>query len=347
MGRVAFPGPCLLRFGRTRFPLGSQERAEGSSTREDHVPVGAVEGISAVVPVHAVGSKQPILVDQHSAVGVLVVDHHVVGVLAVTPVVSAVHRVASVGGDANRLAGDTQSPASHVEVVDSVVPDVSVAIVAVDSPVAVKPVHVEASDRSRPQPAVVVDIGGRLGVGDHFSGPPSLHVPGLGDADVSDQPRVEQFSGRRGDGAGSHLRPVLDHSLELPRRGDDRRTLVEDVRHRLLEVDVLAGRECQQGDTSVPVVRRADDDHVDVVVLDNVLEPPGPLRRGLLVSRDHRGDVVHLPRIDVAQPRDVDVRCKVAEAAGVGVHDPAAADQSDAEGLGRCRPVGQQRSGDC
>ena len=342
MGRVAPLGPCFLWLGGTGFPLRTEKCAEGSPAREDHVAIGSVEGVAAVVSVQAVGGEQPILVDQYPTVFVFVVDHHVVGVLAVAAIVSTVDRVAAVGGDTDRLSRDAESPAGHVEIVDPVVSDVTVSIIPVDPPVAVKAVDVEASDRGRPQPAIVVDVGRWLDVGDDLAGPSPLDVPGLGDADLTEQAFVQELAGRRGHRTRPHLGTVLHNSPVFFGRRDDCRPLVEDVGHRLFDIDVLAGGQGQQRDPGVPVMGRPDDDNVDVGVFHDILETAGSSRGGLLVPRDDSGNPVHLSRINIAEPPDVDVGGEVAEAAGVGVHDPAATDQSDADRVGRSSPVGQQ-----
>ncbi len=109
-------------------------------------------------------------------------------------------------------------------------------------------------------------------IGDDLAGASSLDVPGLGDSDLAEQSFGQELASRLGHRTRSHLGTVLHDALVFLGRRDDRRPLVEDVGHRLLDVDVLAGGQGQQGDPSVPVVGCSDDDDVDVVVFNDIFD---------------------------------------------------------------------------
>ncbi len=64
---------------------------------------------------------------------------------------------------------------------------------------------------------------------------------------------------------GSLLRADLHDPPMARRRGDHPVALAHDVRQRLLDVDVLAGRARHDRHQRVPVVGRRDDDRVDVL----------------------------------------------------------------------------------
>ena len=72
--------------------------------------------------------------------------------------------------------------------------------------------------------------------------------------------------------AASLLRADLHDSLVLPGRVHHRSPFDDVVRQRLFGVHVLAGGAGGNEDVGMPVVRRADDDGVDVFAVDNLAE---------------------------------------------------------------------------
>ena len=70
------------------------------------------------------------------------------------------------------------------------------------------------------------------------------------------------------------------------RGGREQLRLERVVAARLLDVDVLAGREGQHGRRGVPVVRRGDDDAVDILLREHPADVLLGLRRVGLIRRD-------------------------------------------------------------
>ena len=66
------------------------------------------------------------------------------------------------------------------------------------------------------------------------------------------------------------LRAHLDDALRAPHRFDDSKALVDLVRQRLLDVDVLARFHRVDDHAGVPVVRRGDDHGVDRFVVEQL-----------------------------------------------------------------------------
>ena len=116
----------------------------------------------------------------------------------------------------------------------------------------------------------------------------------------------------------AHRRPAAIHRADLhdlvvPRRRlDHLAAFPHRVRRGLLDVDVLAGLERPDGGERVPVVRRGDDDGVDVLVV------------------EHAPQILHEPRLergDFRQARVVDplgrqIRVDVAEGLDFYVREP-------------------------
>ena len=141
------------------------------------------------------------------------------------------------------------------------------------------------------------------------------------------------------------------HDLVVGARGVRHQAAFQDgVRGRLLDVDVLAGLERPDGGERVPVVRRGDDDGVDVLVVEHA---PEILREARLERRDvleqrrvvgARGEQV---LVDVAERLDLDVLqfreaplepVALAADTDAGAHDLVV--RADDRG---CRPAAQPR----
>ncbi|TXT25353.1 MAG: hypothetical protein FD138_2956 [Planctomycetota bacterium] len=125
---------------------------------------------------------------------------------------------------------------------------------------------------------------------------------------------------------------MLYDSAELFRGGDDQRPFVESVRDRLFDVAVLSRRHRSQRDRRVPVMRRRDDDRIDVLVLNDFFVPSRSFRRrGLKVARHELVHPLDLCWIDITQPRDRRRLASFDQSFHMMSHDPAATDdpQSD------------------
>jgi len=138
------------------------------------------------------------------------------------------------------------------------------------------------------------------------------------------------------DRTAAHLAALL-HDATVPLGGlDHHRAFVEDVRERFLDVDVLALGQGRQCDRSVPVVGRGDDDCIDAGIAEHVFELLRLACRSGLEVADDRLLGADLGRVNVAEPREVDVFASLHQAADVMSHDAAAADDAQPDGLG-CR----------
>ena len=86
---------------------------------------------------------------------------------------------------------DSQPPGGHVEVVNPVVADLSIAIVAEHAPTAVEPMRIEGTHRRGPKPAIVVHAGGRHAVGQRLDLGPDLGCPSAGHFHLTNDPLLE------------------------------------------------------------------------------------------------------------------------------------------------------------
>ncbi len=209
---------------------------------------------------------------------------------------------------------------------------VAVAVVPVPVPVVVEAVAIERALRRRTEPQVVVDfrqipiVVGRLvagrgqrqrvllarlhrPVGIPADRRPRLVAQAARHVDLAQAAVVDELNrlphGRTAAVHGPDLddavvvRGGLDHPPPFPHR----------VRRRLLDVDVLARLQRPDGRQRVPVVRRGDDDGVDVLVVHHaaqILHEPGPEGGHVLetlVVDPLRGQI----GVDVAQRFDFDV----------------------------------------
>ena len=190
---VAALAAQFLAFGRPRFALAAQEYTERTAPREDHVAFRAVEHVAVVEAVQAVGRERIVLVDQQPAVGILVVTFMLSGYSLAWPC-SSIRPPRAVIWLGQRI--NAQSPGGHVEVVNAVVADLAVAIVAKHPPRAVKSMRIEGVHGRRTEPAIVIDARRRRAVGQpalrlrpHFGRPRS------GDFHFADDSVGQQLAG--------------------------------------------------------------------------------------------------------------------------------------------------------
>ena len=122
--------------------------------------------------------------------------------------------------------------------------------------------------RRRAAPEVVVDRGGhRRRRVDLADSRPGAVNDGAGRADRAKLTAVEVLECLVECRAGSALRAHLDHAAVLSGRGDHLPAFPDIVRQRLFHVDVFARLARPHGGQGVPMVRRGDDDGVDILVV--------------------------------------------------------------------------------
>ena len=323
---VAALAAQLFAFGRAGRSLRALKDAKRAAAREDHVALGPVEDVAVVEPVQAVSCEWIVLVDQQPAVRVLVGHVHVVGILAG---VTVEQHASAAGADLLRQRCDAKPPRGHVEIVNAVVADLAVAVVAEHPPCLMPPMRIERPLRSWAEPAVVIRSARRRAVGLRLLDRASLRRPCASHLDLADDSVLEQLSGFLRHGTASHLTALLHNSAVFLRGGDDQRPFVEDVRDWLFDVAVLSRRHRRQRDRRVPMMRRRDDHGIDVLVLNDLFVPSRPLRRrGLKVARHQLVHPLDLSRIDIAEPRDRGRLATAHQTLHVMRHDPAAADDA-------------------
>ena len=136
------------------------------------------------------------------------------------------------------------------------------------------------------------------------------------------------------------LRSGLDNALVAPRGFDHGAPFLDVVRQRFFHINVLSGLAGENGGNGVPVVRRGDDNGIDVFSLENVPEilvrfrpPAGPLRGGCGVGS-----------VYIATRRKLHTRDSAHEPGDM--HAPrAAADQTGYDALVRANhPIRRNRS---
>ena len=138
------------------------------------------------------------------------------------------------------------------------------------------------------------------------------HLPGLAHA-----PAVPPL--RAHDHDAVVLAGGLDHPLAF----------VDEERHRLLDVDVLAGGAGHDGVQGMPVVRRRDDDALDVLVLVHLPEIAVALGVGTLHVRQ---TLVHPRLVAVAHAQQFDI-LELLEIRDVLLADQAESDDPDADAV--------------
>src|SRR5262249_8986938 len=164
-----------------------------------------------------------------------------------------------------------QAPLGDVEVVGAPVGHHAAGVLAVLPPVGEVGVHAARAEdrvvrplRGRPQPAVPVQAGLFLLLRQvaRLAGAADVDVDRL---DLADAAAAHQLAGGAELVAGALLAAGLEDAVVLAGRLDHGAGLADGQRQRLLAVDVLAGLARLDSRDGVPVVRRGDDDGVDVL----------------------------------------------------------------------------------
>ena len=176
-----------------------------------------------------------------------------------------------------------------------------------------------------PQPQVVIDVGGRSGI--RRVAEPRHDVARRGGADtmdLADVPGGQQFHHFLEVRAAAPLRAHLHHALVAPRGGGHPAALLDEQRHGLFDVDVLARGAGHDGLQGVPVIRRGDDDGVDAHVVQHLPEVGVAFGRGAAIGLRP----LDARLVDVADGRQFGVFL-LFEIRDMPQADQAAADKSD------------------
>ena len=132
-----------------------------------------------------------------------------------------------------------------------------------------KAIPVEWAFSCGTQPAIVIDPRWRRAVVHRLGKSTILHVPGLGNLDLAQDPRLQDCVRLIRHGTGSHLSSVLHNSLVFSSGVYQQPSFVKHVTGRLFDIDVLGGQERWHGDRAMPMVRSGNDHRIDRFVVDN------------------------------------------------------------------------------
>jgi hypothetical protein len=159
-----------------------------------------------------------------------------------------------------------------------------------------------------PQPHVPIQTGGRVARGRRADAV-RRHVVdavGLGHGHLADVAPAHAFRElaemRTGTPVGAHLH----HPLRFVCHPDHPAAFLQRVGEGLLDVDVLARPARVDGLEGVPVVRRGDEDRVDVLVVEKL----AVVARGDGLARQFRGPLRPMRLVDVADRHNIDVRVR-------------------------------------
>ena len=172
---------------------------------------------------------------------------------------------------------------------DALVAEVAVAVVPVPVPVVVEAIGVERPLGRRPEPDVVIDVGGSRAIGLVPDRATRLVAEPLGHVDLAELARAQKRDGVLNALVAAALRAGLDDALVLSRGLDHAPAFADVVADGLLDIDVLAGLARPDRRQRVPVVGRGDRDGVDRLVVEQAANVLNDLGRGLGVSLDHLG----------------------------------------------------------
>ena len=125
---------------------------------------------------------------------------------------------------------------------------------------------------------------------------------------------------------------MLDDALVAVGELDQELAFAIDVRGRLFDVDVLAGLQGTQRDRAVPVVRRRDEDGVDVLVVEHAAEIFDGAWGAALGFLHDAGGLGQAIGIDVAQGGDRRI-APAGERSGEGSRPAAGADHRADEAI--------------
>ena len=172
--------------------------------------------------------------------------------------------------DARRVSFDAESPASDVDVVNTVVANVAATEVMPPAPNAMQEVGLIRHEGRRTNPSVVIEMLRRIGRLLLSDRPATLTVPRLCDEDFADRTGLELVHRlddvRRAAALSSHLHD----DFVSPSRLDHQSAFSHVVRARFLDIDMLACGRRQNCCGSVPVIRSRDPDRFDLFVIEHL-----------------------------------------------------------------------------
>ena len=247
-------------------------------------------------------------------------------------------------------------PAGHVELVRSLVVEITVSGLPEPVPVVVHQVRVIVVDHGRPLPEVPVERyrGSRVGhEADRF---PRLAAVPVGEREPRQGAVLQGLVEPRDVRIAASLRAMLHHHSILRRRGDGDPAFGDVVAEGLLDVDVLAGLGSKDRHQRVPMVGGGDRDGIDALVVEHSAKVGQCRRRGGclagLLPEHFEGAAEHL-RVGIDDGRDLDV-VEAHETAQVGLAAAVEAEHGDTDTIVRTPHRGlsawrreQQRSSGC
>ena len=213
---------------------------------------------------------------------------------------------------ARRECGFTREPAGDIHLVNALVAKVAAAVSPEPVPIVMnravtRVVAARQIERRRATPKIVIN-----GVG-HFLRPLGLADAAArlvtlapGDENLAEVTGLDPLDHLRNAFAtGTTLRSGLAHLVVFARGVDDLPALPDVVRHRLFEIDILARLHGPYRGEGVPVIRRGDGHHVNILVLQQLSDVRVTLDRlagvGALLRFAVQNGVVH-----VAQRHEAD-----------------------------------------
>ena len=132
------------------------------------------------------------------------------------------------------------------------------------------------------------------------------------------------------------LAPHLHDAVVPPRSRDGQLSFTRIVAAGFFDIDMLAGRACQNRGRGMPMVRRGDDQGVDRLIVENLAEIDDTLRATVLFCADMLHALSQRPAVDVTEISDFRVRNR-GDRRRQGTAAMEAHDAHDELVVGRCR----------
>ena len=306
-------------------------RAEGLplAVGDDDISLIAIDGRPFAMPEQGIGIPQPHLVVHDPAREVVVHHQGVRPFLVVVEVVLAAHRVNPLGKPwqrifARRLDRGLQCPNGNVDAMHAVVPQVARPVVEEPPPMGMKTTGIELARRCGAQPHVVVHARrcGRIGrMTDRtllgaFPSPGHDRSAEMAGCDVGHRFRKLPTAPRLG--------AKLDDSAMFFGRRDHRSTFLRVVAIRLFDVHVFARLTGHDGRQPMPMVRRAEDDRVNLRIVQRAAKVADLFRFASGLFCKLPGPIVEHPLVHVADVlhKDVVQRPKRCQQPAAAATDP-------------------------
>src|SRR5271157_1709446 len=192
-------------------------------------------------------------------------------------------------------------PNSRIQHMYALIAQLAVSVVPEESPVVVETIDVEWLFRRRPEPNVIVHGCRWITVGRVPDGRAQLALPGIDFANFPQLPGFQIFNGA----LKVRRTPILCADLANPLVSTYRIThhlsVLNGLRQRFFDINILPCLARQDSNPRVPVVGRGNEDSVDVFVVQHPLELLGSPRRLALGLFQFRVDLVENRLVDVAK----------------------------------------------